>query len=335
MGRFRFSIRVPICEPAASVGTFIRQVEEAGFDGAWLTDSQLLWRDVWVSLAVAALATSSIRLGTGVTNPITRHGSVTASAAGTVQELSGGRFALGAGTGASSVESIGLEPARTGEMRAFLQRLRALVDGTEVDLGGRQAQLQFVAPQRVPIYLAVRGPRMMELGGELADGLLLDVPATTDSLMTALDHVDRGARRAGRRVEDLDCVVVMFGPSGETGDDLRVRARPFAALDAVRAGHPRAPGALATKDLLRLSHEPDLGRIEHATAWLPDEHVDEFLAARSLPASERAIVPIVARLRDQGIGEIYLRAFDPHTLPRRLCALGASLIPAMRDAVDG
>ena len=87
----QIDLRVPPCAPVSEVAKFVALCEEAGFDGVGILDSQMLERDVFVSMAVAAQATSRIRLASAVLNPMTRHLSVIASAAKTVSELAPGR----------------------------------------------------------------------------------------------------------------------------------------------------------------------------------------------------------------------------------------------------
>src|SRR5204862_7182510 len=93
------------------VAELAARVEEWGFAGLLVADSQNLNADVWVELALAAAATRRIALGPGGTNPLTRHLAVTASAAATLQRDSGGRAVLGIGRGDSAVTQIGQRPA--------------------------------------------------------------------------------------------------------------------------------------------------------------------------------------------------------------------------------
>ena len=105
------------CGRSTSVGRsaeIAKVADECGFSSITHIDSQILSRDVYVSLAHAAGKTSRIRLGQGVTNPYTRHPSVTANATASLDELSGGRAFLGIGAGYSSVEAMGLKPGAAG-----------------------------------------------------------------------------------------------------------------------------------------------------------------------------------------------------------------------------
>ena len=87
-------LRIPPCGPATEVAEFAAQCEEAGFDGVGILDSQMLERDVFVSMAFAAQATKRIRISSAVINPVTRHISVLASAAKTVAELAPGHVTV-------------------------------------------------------------------------------------------------------------------------------------------------------------------------------------------------------------------------------------------------
>ena len=150
----------------------MRDAEEAGFDVAWLPDSQFLWRDVWGALTLAAAQTRSIGLGTCVTNLETRHPSVTAAAAGSVEELAPGRVILGIGSGDSAVKTLGLKPTNLTRMREQIGILRTLLAGGAAEFEGRALAVK-AAKRPVPIYVAATGPKMQALAGELADGVIV------------------------------------------------------------------------------------------------------------------------------------------------------------------
>src|SRR5882757_11304344 len=107
----RVSMRVPGTAPMPAILDLLRAIEAAGFDGAGILDSQLLARDTFVTLGLAAGATSRIQLFPAVTNPFTRDASVLAGAIQTVEELAPGRVKLIIGTGYTSAITIGRQPA--------------------------------------------------------------------------------------------------------------------------------------------------------------------------------------------------------------------------------
>ena len=98
----------------------VTEIERLGYDTLWLTDSSLHTRNCWSYLTLAARATSRLRLGTAVTNPVTRHPGVTAAAAATIAEISGGRFTLGIGAGDRPLLAVGHKPARLADLEASI-----------------------------------------------------------------------------------------------------------------------------------------------------------------------------------------------------------------------
>ncbi len=103
-----------------------RFLDESGYAAIWISDEQSLRREMYASMAVAALNTERIKLIAGPTNPFTRHPAVTASAISTIDEISGGRAVLLISIGFSNVENIGLRPAKLADLEEYIQTLRAL-----------------------------------------------------------------------------------------------------------------------------------------------------------------------------------------------------------------
>jgi 5,10-methylenetetrahydromethanopterin reductase len=168
----RVGVRLPACERADKVAAAAAYAEAAGFDSVWVPDSQLIWRDTFASLALAAVSTRRITLAPGVTNLVTRHVSVVASAARTVQELARGRFVLALGAGRSAAEMIGATSTPTRALEESLNALRTLLSG-EAWSFGRVPQRLSGAGGTCPIYLGAAGPRNVQLACAEADGLIL------------------------------------------------------------------------------------------------------------------------------------------------------------------
>ena len=197
MRKFGLSLGISAREALRRIGDVARTAEEQGFDAAWVIDSQVVMKDVHVALTVAAMATSKIHLGTGVTNPLTRHITVTANAIAGVDEVSGGRALLGLGSGDSAVFPLGWKPAPITDMRQFLRETRQFLNGHEVTMDGRPVRLAGVT-RPVPIFVAASQPRMLTLAGELADGVILLGAADVALTEWQLELVRQGARDAGR-----------------------------------------------------------------------------------------------------------------------------------------
>lgn len=223
--RFGLSLGVSAREPVAHAIEVLRQADEGGIDCAWVIDSQLIMKDVYVVLALAAGATGRLRLGTGVTNPVTRHLTVTANLAATLREVSGGRFVLGLGAGDSAVFPLGRKPAGLQACREAVGILRALLEGREAEVEGRVLRLA-AANGEVPIFLAASQPGMLRLAGEVADGVIVLGIAEPEFTRYQIGLVREGAARAAR-------------PPGEPFVDVwatvSVTDDPAAALDDVRS----------------------------------------------------------------------------------------------------
>jgi 5,10-methylenetetrahydromethanopterin reductase len=228
----RFGI-VFLPETLAGFGALCREVEEHGFDWLGVADSQSVFRELYVALTVAALSTSRIRLGPLVTNPLTRHPVVTASAISSLDELSGGRAVLGLGSGDSAIFTLGTPPATLAGLEDAVVSLGRLTGGDPVDRAGRRWQVRR-SRRRVPIYLAAEGPRTLELAGRVADGVIVGLGLTPDVIRLSLDAIERGARAAGRRPQDLD---VWWFAKTNVADTREAAVTPIRMALAASANH--------------------------------------------------------------------------------------------------
>jgi 5,10-methylenetetrahydromethanopterin reductase len=176
-----------------------RQVEQWGFTGLLVADSQNLNADIWVELALAGAATERLLLGPGVTNPVTRHPAVTASAAATLQAETGGRAVLGLGRGDSAVTQLGMRPVPAAELERMLVAIQGYLRGSTVDLDGVPTQIRWLAgggagrAPKVPVSVAATGPQVMAVAARHADQVDFTVGAEPARLRWAIETV----RRAG------------------------------------------------------------------------------------------------------------------------------------------
>src|SRR5918992_668193 len=161
----RVHLRVPGTAPIPELMGLVERIEAGGFDGAGILDSQLLSRDVFVTLGHAATRTSRLSIFPAVTNPFTRHPSVLASAIQTVEELAPGRVKLVIGTGYTSASTIGRKPATLAEMRSCIATVRTLLAGKAADFDGTPGRLRYASGRPIPVLMAASGPRAIELAG--------------------------------------------------------------------------------------------------------------------------------------------------------------------------
>ena len=242
------------------------RAEAAGFRSAWFPE--ITFADAFGPATAAALQTQRIRLGTGVVGIWSRSAVTLALQAATLHQLSGGRLLLGLG-----VQARGYVEGWHGQhyrkpvtaMREFVTILRRLLDGERVTFEGeifsvRNFQLQMQLPeQRARIYVAANGPKMIQLAGELADGMLGYFHSVEYVRDVVLPNLRIGAERAGRQLEEIDITVrVPVGRHARrrghrarqgAGDDVRDRARLGARVHGfdrrrgLRRRRPRDPGA--------------------------------------------------------------------------------------------
>ena len=184
-----------------------RLADKMSFSTLWVLDSPLLFHEVYTLLGALAVSTERIRLGTAVTNPLTRHPTVTASAFSTLAELSGGRATLGISVGDSALKSMNLDVARMATLAETVALCRKLLRGEAVSCGeGKMAQLPRVAPP-VPIYVAATGPKMLALAGKIADGVILMNGVAPELICEAVRIVREGKRAADREQESVRIAV--------------------------------------------------------------------------------------------------------------------------------
>ena len=258
-----------------------------------------MFRDAFASLTLCAAATRRIRIASGVTNPITRHPAVLAGFFATLAEAADGRAVLGLGAGESSVRTIGRRPATLAEVERCVGTVRTLLAGEEVE----GARLAWRAP-RVPIVLAASAPRMLELAGRVADGVLVQVGVDPALVRYALERIHAGARAAGRdpaEVERSLRVACHVDP-----DERRARAAvaPYAAVAAntVARTVPRAsiPAALHD-DLDRLRAGYDYGRHGYADAPHLRLLTDELVTATAIAGPAELVAARFGELARLGI----------------------------------
>jgi len=198
-GVLKISIGIYPNEAPADIIASARLADRLGYATLWILDSHLLFHEVYTLLGALAVSTTSIRLGTAVTNPLTRHPTVTAAAFSTLAELSGGRALLGISVGDSALKSMHLAPARMSVLEETVVLCRKLLAGEPVSLAeGKTAQLHHVGPH-VPIYVAATGPKMLQLAGRIADGVILMNGTAPDLIREAVRIVREGEQAAGRQ----------------------------------------------------------------------------------------------------------------------------------------
>src|SRR5215203_3744817 len=222
-----FGFTLKLDHPYERTVALTRQAESAGFNHGWLFDSHVLWRDPYPLLTVMAMNTSTMRLGTCVTNPATRDPSVTASALAALNEISGGRMVLGIGRGDSARRVMGKPPTTLARLEEATNLIRDLVEGRTVNQDGTDLTLTWSPKNQLPVWIAGYGPKALELTAKIADGVILQL-GDPDLIRWFVDQLRASAKAEGRNPDEIK---VMAAAPAHVGDlpDCRDRVRWFPA----------------------------------------------------------------------------------------------------------
>ena len=261
----------------------VQLAERLGYDAVWIGDSQLLWREAYVLLGAAAALTSRVRLGISVTNPVTRHPTVTASAALTLQEASGDRAVLGVGVGSTAVRTLGQPPVSRAALARWVELLRALWRGEAVQVDGAAWRLTFGAPTRgLPIVVAGRGPKMLQLAGRIGDGAILTGCGRANAMARGMqESVQTGRAAAGsppRPFRTYLSIAAAVHPDRRLALEA---VRPQVAVALLMPHWPLSGPAEQARERLRASYDyyQHMSRQPRYAELIPDEIVPRFALA--------------------------------------------------------
>ncbi len=264
----RYGLAIWLDQPLDSLAELAVAAEEAGFADVWLPDHYFL-RDVYVAQALIAARTTTLRLATGVAAIQLRHPALIASAAATIAECSGGRAVIGIGPGGHEFPSqFGMRPKSPLNMLreavAIIRQLGsgpARFRGTYFSADGSALGWRVDPP---PVYVSARGPRMLELAGEIADGVIIH-GVHRDFLDYARARVAHGAGRAGRDPQECTIAVML---------DVEVDRDEAAAIDRLRSRCTLMAGGSYAEELIPV-YGFDPGAVATLRAALNDPDVRE------------------------------------------------------------
>jgi len=250
------SIRVPLGRPLPELAEFAARCEQAGLSGVGVPDHHHTGRDAYLALAAMALRTNRVTLFPATSNVVTRHPLVMASLVSSLDELAPGRVMLTVAPGFLSVERAGEPRARRQRLGEVVLALRGLLDAGRATLDGHDLTLDNRPAGGSRVVVLASGPRLLELAGEVADGVMMLVGLDPRSVAAAREHVRRGAERAGRDPAALEeILIVPFGLGSDEGSARTWPQRWF------RPGH----------QWLRYPSASNLGWLRHAGLDLADD----------------------------------------------------------------
>lgn len=338
--------------------------EELGFDDLWFADSQMIWSDVYATMALAAARTTRIRIGTGVAVAGTRSAPVTAAAHATINAIAPGRVFCGIGTGNTAMRVMGHRPMPIAEFEAYIESLRPLLGGEEAPLTwrGRTAPVRHLMPtqgfvdfaHRIPLYISGFGPRAMALAATHGDGLVMSVPPHPSAVERVWGRLSAAAATVGRTLTPenyFTCTLttVFVLDEGEAVDSDRVRAGVGAFAIAGlhysyeqwrEAGSPDTPGRFSFwDDYVAMLADIDPSRVHlrvhqgHNCWVLPEEErfiTKELIEATCLVGTADQMAGRLRALETAGLSQ--LMVLPPLDVKEQvLTDIATKVMPRLRD----
>jgi 5,10-methylenetetrahydromethanopterin reductase len=304
-----------------------RAADDAGFAMTMTGDSPALGGDHYVGLAMVALSTTRARIGSYISNPVTRHPVVAAAAIASVNEIAGGRAFLGLSTGDSGVYNLGLKPATQAQLEEYIVTIKTLFEKGEAQFQGTTVHFGW-SRRPVPIYMAPGGPKGLRLAGRIADGVFLETGFIPEVIEDTLQQLADAAREAGRSIDDLDIWWHARASFGESIDD---------AIDQIPSGilgignrlarfqkegkfipdeiWPRLQELKRRYDFMGHHERPDQTRPTSNAGMLDELGLREYLSERfAIVGTPEDFVTRIRRLESLGVRNIAFSGLMPDKL---------------------
>ena len=265
----------------------VRLADKANFSSLWIQEG-----DQRSALSLAALALNStvrVKVGVGVTSPLRRHPQILAIEAATLNEMSGGRFILGLGVASSAITNYGLETRPVRTMRDTFRIVRGLLsnESSQFSYNGeafslKTAQKRLNMPS-VPIYLGAIGPRMLDLAGEVADGLVMTRRGSfsVEYVKYAIERVVKSAKSHKRDPSKIDFLAFFETCISENENTAVQFAKKILGAYTI----PKTPSfvlnlaGIKEEEIMAVKGRYLKGDIAGAIDAVTDEMVDKFAVA--------------------------------------------------------
>jgi 5,10-methylenetetrahydromethanopterin reductase len=348
-----------------TIEEFVRRRDAEGYDGLTIGDSQNRYEDPFVTLTLAARSSERIGLGTGVTNPVTRHPAVTACVIASIQEISNGRAVLGIGRGDSALASLGLAPAPFGTLDRFVTHVQSYLSGAEAPVGLPEGGRAFdgsalpgvatlahgEAPSnriewlpshlpKVPVDVYVTGPRAIGLAARIGDRVTFAVGAETERIRQAIKTARDAREAAGLDPDGLSCGATMAIGIDE---DLRAGRRRiagivasfarFAAMHAAPNGASSDQHAGVFEQLLGSYNMTNQAVVSSSqTEVLPDEFIDRYAVTGSPSTCRDRLLEMYELGLDRVKLIFHARGVDRGEIERSYQLFASDVLPAIHQS---
>lgn len=336
--KLSFSL-VPDTNNIADYLETIRMAEAAGIDRVWTPDQGFM-SDPFIPIGLAGAATTKIDLGLGITSVFMRHPMQIARAAGTLSNLTNGRFTLGLGAG----EKVRIRDAVGAPGGGFVPMTRTAIDVMRRLMAGEKVsveteafslhntELEFKVSHRVPIHVATTAPAAFRMAGECADGVIIGDVSDPGIIRQIIGWVKEGAAEAGRDLDDFEFIAwtstILTDDAATTREQLR---RPVAGTALV--GMNKDTRALFGVNPEHVPLIKDARR--NPDAPLPEDAItDEMIDALALVGTPQQVADRIAALGEAGITMLGFRmpvAMARHVdLPENVRRIAREVVPLVR-----
>ncbi|MEM2896138.1 MAG: 5,10-methylenetetrahydromethanopterin reductase [Candidatus Bathyarchaeia archaeon] len=331
----RFGLNTAPMWPPNLTGEVYRIAEEKGVDYAWLTD-YVNSRDVFSVLMAIALRTRKIKLGPGITNPYTRHPVTIAASAISLDEASQGRAFLGIGAGDGSLlKTIGIQREQAYErVKETIEILKKIFSGEVLNYEGeffKFLNFKFLYPpfRPIPVHIGARGPKMLRLASEMADGVYIDALNPTETKLS-LEELKEGIAKANRKLTDMELASGIIFYVSNNIEEAKNSVKWLVALVASSASDrvlTRLKIDLESVKILKASIEKK--GLESSLSLVTDDMIETFAVA----GPSRLLIEAIEKLEKIGLNQTVLInvEFDVKKLKEQLIKIGEEVIPVFKE----
>lgn len=344
-------------EPLDAIAAYARTTEEVGLAGGFWIAEAYHWfrkyghesRGAMVSLAAAIQATERIPVGLGIVSPYMRHPTVQAAEAAALDELSGGRFIMGMGTGKVGVVYLetDLKTATPVKVhREATEIFRKAISGQAFTYEGEVFHATMPAVDRaraglrreIPVYFGATGPFMQRLAGEIADGLLLPGLTSPGFVTFARENLAKGFKKAGRKPARFPLGGIILASVNRDGDKARDATRSYTGTYVInKIRNIQNDVILSSSGLSDSAFAPfkkalEAGREDDVTGLVSDEMMRRFTVVSGTPAE---CVPILQELIDAGMNLPLMEVVgaDREACLETIRLLGTDVVPGLDTRV--
>ena len=329
MAPLKFGIEFVPKEAYWKLAAYAIQAENSGFDNLWITDHYGN-RNVYVTLAAAAIYTNKITFGTGVTNPWMINPVITAQAIATLNELAPGRVVLGMGAGdKTTLEAVGIDMGKPlAAVKEAIDMFRKLTNGEKVVFQGEVfkaagAKFNFKPANKIPVYIGAQGPKMLEMAGKIGDGVLINASHPSD-IQFAVQMANEGMKQAGKSPADVDITAyTSFSVNQDPAKAVKA-ATPVVAF--IVAG---SPAMVLEKHKIDVAKADEL-RVALKAGDFPKAFASvtpEMLEAFSICGTPDVCIEKIATLQKIGIGQFVCGSPIGTNVKAAIDLIGQKIIP--------